>query len=189
MIREAPYRTMGRFSYCRELVSSWHIVTAHMKGSFLTSTLLLALAAAACGGTAPASTAPASAAAASSAAAKPVSSASAQAAAPTSAAAPADWDATVAAAKKEGSVAVFGPDGTDMHDVLTAPFEKQFGIQVDYVGDPGPGIPPRITTERSAGKYQWDIVVAGTSTGLAALIPAKVLDPMDQYLILQIGRA
>ena len=154
----------------------------------------LALLLSACGGAAAPASSPAAAspAASTAAAAKPSTAASAAAAAPASAAAkpagsaaaPADWQTTLDAAKKEGTVSVFGPDGNDMHDVLTAPFEKEYGIKVDYVGDPGPGIPPRISAERSAGKYLWDVIVAGTSTGLGSLIPNKVLSPMDQYLIL-----
>ncbi|HLQ31960.1 MAG TPA: extracellular solute-binding protein [Chloroflexota bacterium] len=158
-----------------------------MKNQWLGSaTVLLALTLMGCGGAAPAS-APATAssaapATASSAAAKPtVSSAAAK---PAGSQAPADWQQTVEAAKKEGTVAVFGPDGTDMRDVLTAPFEKEFGIKVEYIGDPGPGIPPRINAERGAGKFLWDIVVVGTSTGLTALIPSKVLDTMEPALIL-----
>ena len=128
---------------------------------------LLILALAGCGGTAPVS-APAS-----SAAAKPAGSQ-----------APAAWQQAIDAAKKEGTVAVFGPDGNDMRDVLTAGFEKELGIKVEYMGDPGPGIPPRINAERGAGKFLWDVIVAGTSTGLTALVPGKVLDPMEPALIL-----
>jgi len=157
-----------------------------MKKWLSTPTLLLALGLAACaGGAAPASSpaaSPSTAQAGGSAAAKPSTPASA-AAKPATAAAPADWQQTVDAAKKEGTVALFGPDGNDMRDVLTTSFEKEFGIKVDFVGDPGPGIPPRINAERSAGKYLWDVVVAGTSTGLSALIPGKVLDPMEPALI------
>jgi len=139
-----------------------------MKHWLYSSTVLLALALMACGGAAPAA-APA----VSSAAAKPAGSP-----------APEGWQQAVDAGKKEGTVAVFGPDGTDMHDVLTAPFEKEFGIKVDYVGDPGPGVSPRLNAERGAGKYLWDVVVTGTSTGLTALVPGKVLDPMEPALLL-----
>jgi len=159
---------------------------------------LLAAVAAGCGGTsapassaaAPTSSSPAvkpagSAAASGAASAKPASSASASAKPAGSAAAPADWQQTVEAAKKEGTVAVFGPDGNDMRDVLTQPFEREFpGIKVEFVGDPGPGIPPRINAERGAGKFLWDVIVTGTSTGLTALVPAKVLDPLEPALIL-----
>jgi len=131
-----------------------------------------------CGGAAPAASAPA----VSSTAAKPA--ASFAPAKPAGSPAPADWQQTVEAAKKEGTVAVFGPDGNDMRDVLTASFEKEFGIKVEYVGDPGPNLSPRIKAERGAGKFLWDVVVTGTVTGLAALIPSKVLDPMEPALIL-----
>lgn len=165
-----------------------------MKRWAATAIALATLGLASCGGAAPASSPPAapprtatpigaSAPASGSAAAKP-SVATSATAKPAGSAAPAEWQQTLDAAKKEGTVSVFGPDGNDMHDVLTAPFEKEFGIKVDYVGDPGPGIPPRINQERSAGKFLWDIIVAGTSTGLGSLIPGKILDPMDPALIL-----
>ena len=141
------------------------------------SAVLLTLALIGCGGTAPAAAPAAS-------SAKPAGSAASNAAAPATQGPP-EWQQTVEAAKKEGTVAVFGPDGTDMHDVLTAPFEKAFpGIKVEYVGDPGPGVSPRMNAERGAGKYLWDVVVTGTSTGLTALVPSKVLDPMEPALIL-----
>lgn len=152
--------------------------------------LLLTIAAAACGGAAaPASSLASSAASAKPAAsaqsaASPVASAKPAGSASAAAAAPADWDSVVAAAKKEGTVAVFGPDGTDMQTVLTTEFEKQFGIHVDFVGDPGPGISPRVNAERGAAKYLWDVVVTGTTTALTALIPNKDLDPMDAALLL-----
>ena len=130
------------------------------------SAALLILALVGCGGTAPASAPPAS-----SPAAKPAGSQG-----------PAAWQQAVDAAKKEGTVAVFGPDGNDMRDVLTAGFEKEFGIKIEYMGDPGPGIPPRINAERGAGKFLWDVIVTGTSTGLTALVPGKVLDPMEPAL-------
>ncbi|HEX6510678.1 MAG TPA: extracellular solute-binding protein [Chloroflexota bacterium] len=125
--------------------------------------LLLTFAASACGGAAPA---PASAPAGSQPSVTP------------------EWQQAVDAAKNEGTVAVFGPDGADMHDVLTDPFEKQFGIHVDFVGDPGPGLWPRMSAERGAGKYLWDVVVTGTTTALTALIPGKALDPTDSAFIL-----
>jgi iron(III) transport system substrate-binding protein len=95
-----------------------------------------------------------------------------------------EWDQIVAAAKLEGTVAVAGPDGDAMHDVLTQPFEKQYGMKVEYFGDAGPGIPPKVAAERGANQYLWDIFVGGTTTALAALLPAQALDPIDPALIL-----
>jgi len=95
-----------------------------------------------------------------------------------------EWDNVLAAAKKEGSVAVIGPIGGDRSDVLREPFEKKYGIKVEYWGDRGAGIGPRLTAERNAGKFLWDVVVTGTTTGLVVLLPGKMLDPMEPALLL-----
>jgi len=96
----------------------------------------------------------------------------------------AEWDQVLAAAKKEGKVSVIGPVGPDRRDVLTQPFQKKYGITVEYHADRGSGIGPRVAAERRAGKYLWDIVITGTTTGLTALIPLGAVDPMDDALIL-----
>ncbi len=96
----------------------------------------------------------------------------------------AEWDQVLAAAKKEGKVSVIGPVGPDRRDILTEPFQKKYGITVEYMADRGSGIGPKIAAERGANKYNWDIVVTGTTTALTALIPLGALDPMDQALIL-----
>lgn len=96
----------------------------------------------------------------------------------------AEWDQVLAAAKKEGKVSVIGPVGPDRRDILTEPFQKKYGITVEYLADRGSGIGPKITAERGAQRYNWDIVVTGTTTALTALIPLGALDPMDQALIL-----
>lgn len=95
-----------------------------------------------------------------------------------------DWDQVVAAAKQEGSVAVFGPDGVGMQQVLTTKFQDEYGITVNYVGDPGPGIPPRVLNERQAHQYLWDVYVGGTTTALTSLLPNGALEPADSSLIL-----
>ena len=96
----------------------------------------------------------------------------------------AEWDQVLAAAKKEGTVTVIGPVGADRRDILTEPFQKKYGIAVEYLGDRGSGIGPKISAERGANRYLWDIVVTGTTTALTALIPQGALDPMEQALIL-----
>jgi iron(III) transport system substrate-binding protein len=95
-----------------------------------------------------------------------------------------EWDRVLQAAKKEGKVAMIGPVGADRRDALTIPFEKKYGITVEYHADSGAGILPRLSAERKADRYLWDVVVAGTTTGLENLIPARVLDPLEPNLIL-----
>ncbi len=93
-----------------------------------------------------------------------------------------EWERTVKAAKKEGRVAMFGPTGTDRRDALVLPFQKKFGIKVDYLGGRASGIPPRISAERGARRYLWDFVVAGAQEVL--LHPMKILEPLEPAFIL-----
>jgi iron(III) transport system substrate-binding protein len=95
-----------------------------------------------------------------------------------------EWEKVLAAAKKEGKVAVIGPVGADRRDVLVEPFQKKYGISVEYFADRGSGIGPRLTAERGAGQYLWDVVVTGTTTGLLVLLPGAMLDPLEPTLVL-----
>src|SRR5262245_9769280 len=95
-----------------------------------------------------------------------------------------EWDRVLQSAKKEGKVALIGPVGADRRDALTIPFEKKYGIAVEYHADSGAGILPQLSAERKADRYLWDVVVTGTTTGLETLLPARVLDPLEANLIL-----
>jgi iron(III) transport system substrate-binding protein len=93
-----------------------------------------------------------------------------------------EWDRVLAEAKREGTVAIIGPTGDDRRAALTEGFERQYGITVDYQADAGAGIPPRLTAERGADQYRWDIFIGGTTTGLESLIPMGVFDPLEPAL-------
>lgn len=95
------------------------------------------------------------------------------------------WDQTVAAARSEGAVAVIGPPSASHRTVLMQ-FEKAFpGIRVEYSGMRTPEYVPRLTRERSAGQYRWDIVVTGFGpTTYNEQIPAGWYDPVKAALIL-----
>src|SRR5574341_1638974 len=95
-----------------------------------------------------------------------------------------EGEKSLAAGKKEGKVAVIGPVGADRRDVLVEPFQKKYGITVEYFADRGAGIGPRLSTERGAGQYLWDVAVTGTTTGLLLLLPGGMLDPMEPALVL-----
>ena len=96
----------------------------------------------------------------------------------------AQWDRIVNAARQEGKVAVMGPTGNHRRDILTLPFEKKYGIAVEYRGERGSGAPPLIGAQQRAGHYMWDIFIGGTTTGLLALIPMGAVQSMDSFLIL-----
>lgn len=97
---------------------------------------------------------------------------------------PAEWERVLAAARQEGTVAMIGPTGADRRASLVENFVKQYGIPVEYLGDAGAGVAPRVSNERQAGQFLWDVTVVGTTTGIASLIPMGALDPLDSALLL-----
>jgi len=96
----------------------------------------------------------------------------------------AEWERVLQAAKQEGVVSVLGTTGVEVRDALTLPFQKAYGIRVDYFGGSGSEQAARVSAERRAGQHLWDIFVGGTTTGLTSLIPIKALEPLDSALIL-----
>ncbi len=95
-----------------------------------------------------------------------------------------EWDTVVAAGKREGKVTLIGPPGDAVTSVLTDEFQKQYGINVEYTALPGNQIPAKVATERGAGQFNWDVLIAGTAGTLESLIPNGYLDPIDSALIL-----
>lgn len=91
----------------------------------------------------------------------------------------ADWDATVAAAKGEGSVVVIGPPVKAHRDAIMT-FEKAYpGIKVEFTGMAPGQYTARLTSERAADKFLWDILITGvSSTVYSKMIPAGWLDPI-----------
>jgi iron(III) transport system substrate-binding protein len=95
-----------------------------------------------------------------------------------------NWEQIVAAAKREGKVAILGPVGTDVRDAFTQGFQKKYPeIQVDYFGTQGPQVAPRLFAELNAGRYLTDLVVSGTTTALESLVPANAIIPIQPFLV------
>ncbi|HLB28560.1 MAG TPA: extracellular solute-binding protein [Dehalococcoidia bacterium] len=94
-----------------------------------------------------------------------------------------EWEKVLAAAKQEGKVAVAGPTGATSREALTTPFEKKYGITVEFLGVAGPELPPRVEAERAAGQYLWDIWVGG-ATDMLEFKDKGYLDPIEPTLIL-----
>lgn len=93
-----------------------------------------------------------------------------------------DWEKTVAAAKKEGQVILYGSDD---YGVIFAQLQKRYSeIKVVHVPGRGGASAQRILSERRAGKYLADLYVSGASTAYNVLYRAKVLDPIPPILLL-----
>ncbi|HET8562488.1 MAG TPA: extracellular solute-binding protein [Candidatus Binatia bacterium] len=96
----------------------------------------------------------------------------------------ADWESTLAAAKKEGKVSVMTDVTATLRDALTLEFQKKYGISVDLFGSSGREVAPRVAAERKAGQFLWDIYIHGSTTALEAMIPMGAFDPLEPALIL-----
>jgi len=96
----------------------------------------------------------------------------------------ADWNKTVAAAKKEAKVVIIGPVGSDVRDAYTIGFQKKYPeIEVDFSGMRGAEVAPKLLAELKAKQYLTDIAVAGTTTVLLSLVPANAVVPLQPYLM------
>jgi iron(III) transport system substrate-binding protein len=95
-----------------------------------------------------------------------------------------EWEQTVAAAKKEGKVVVTGPPDAQMRTALPAAFKARYGITLEYLGGRSNEVAARLRSERGAGVYTVDVMIAGAQTMANILYPEKMLDPLRPALVL-----
>jgi iron(III) transport system substrate-binding protein len=94
------------------------------------------------------------------------------------------WEQTVAAAKKEGMVAVIGPQGSETRDALTLAFQKKYPeIRVDLQSMAGGQIGPKLLAALAAGRNSTDVLITGTTTALETLVPGKAVAPIKPVLV------
>jgi iron(III) transport system substrate-binding protein len=94
-----------------------------------------------------------------------------------------EWEKTVAAAKKEGQLAVYGSD--TFEGFLQGTFQKKYPeIKISFVGGRAPVVGPKLITERRAGKFLADVILTGPGTPYRILHKNKALDPIGPALIL-----
>jgi hypothetical protein len=95
----------------------------------------------------------------------------------------AEWEKTIAAAKREGQVTIYGQSGDEK--IYVEAFQKAFpGVRVAYTSGRLSELVSRIMTERRAGKYLPDLAIGGTTVPLETLKPAGVLEPVRPLLLL-----
>ncbi len=93
------------------------------------------------------------------------------------------WEQILAAAQKEGRVSVIGPQGSEVRDALTLPFQKKYPeIKVDFQGMSPAAMSPKLLPELAAGRNSTDVVIAGTTTMLESLLPANALVSLKPLL-------
>jgi len=96
-----------------------------------------------------------------------------------------EWDKTVEAAKKEGSLSLYLFQGEGELAGLAQQFQKKYP-EINVVVTPGRGntFAPKIMAERRAGKYLVDGYIAGATTAYEVLYRAKILNSVRDALIL-----
>src|SRR5688572_25647157 len=77
----------------------------------------------------------------------------------------ADWDAVVAAAKKEGQLTVYNGTNFRIFRELAGEFQKEYGINVDVLDARASEVRERLRTEQAAGRYIADTTVEGRTSG------------------------
>jgi iron(III) transport system substrate-binding protein len=148
--------------------------------------LALCLVAVACGGSSPPRAGSAASGGPATGAGQPAGAGGASGAQPAASSgdAGASWDAVVAAAKQEGKVVVYGPEGADMRAALTRGFQQRYpDIQIEFSGMAGAQVAPKLLGEREAGLNIVDIVIVGPTTIMETLMPAGALVPLQPYLV------
>jgi iron(III) transport system substrate-binding protein len=94
------------------------------------------------------------------------------------------WDDTLAAAKKEGSVAVVGSPDPVMRNEIIPKFTARYGIPVEFLAGSSGQIAGRVRTERSSGIYSVDVYLSGASTSMLVLYKDKLIDPLKPLMLL-----
>ena len=93
-----------------------------------------------------------------------------------------DWEETLAAAKKEGRLVLYGSAD---YEQLFGEFQKRYPeIKVTGVFGRGADVAKRILAERRAEKFLADVYVNGQGTGYNILYKGKTVDPLAPVLML-----
>ena len=96
----------------------------------------------------------------------------------------AEWEKTVAAARKEGTVVISASSSELLRQVL-ATFEQDHpGIKLDYHSMNGRDFRARAEKERDVGQYLWDLRVGGTDASTYQWKSRGILDPVRALLAL-----
>jgi iron(III) transport system substrate-binding protein len=94
------------------------------------------------------------------------------------------WDETLAAAKKEGKLVIFGSPDPVLRNEIIPKFKAKFGIDIEaIVGDAAP-ILERARLERASGMSSIDVMMPGAGAALYQLEPEKILAPIKPLLLL-----
>jgi ABC-type glycerol-3-phosphate transport system substrate-binding protein len=95
----------------------------------------------------------------------------------------AEWERTIEAANKEGSLVMFSQPNQAAREFIAKEWAKVFPkIDLSISAIPEAQFQARFRTERAAGKYLWDVAVAGSNTGYFFAHEGTVVPVLDLIL-------
>src|SRR6185437_1378638 len=104
------------------------------------------------------------------------------------AAAKAEWDRTVAAAEKEGSVVINSQPNLVWRDFILREFAKAYPkIQLNFSMIPSGQFVARVRVERQAGKYLWDLGAAGAAAGFALYKDGAIAPLLPELILTEVN--
>ena len=96
-----------------------------------------------------------------------------------------EWEATLAAAEREGQIDIAGPPGDSFRKAIVDGFTKAYPkIKAELFGGSGGNKVARILRERQAGVFGWDLYISGPTSALAGFKPVGAFEPLKPALIL-----
>lgn len=99
------------------------------------------------------------------------------------AAAPPGWNELVERAGQEGKVVVSGPANATTRTELPAAFKRRFGVELEYLAVNTGELMTRLQSERAAGQYTLDAMLAGAQSLYLVGYPERMFDPLPPALI------
>lgn len=94
------------------------------------------------------------------------------------------WDATLAAAKQEGTLTMYGEINPELRDAFIKGFENKYGIKIEFVIGKSAELSARWEREHAAGVNQVDVFLMGGGSSILAMKPKGAFAPLEPYFIL-----
>lgn len=96
----------------------------------------------------------------------------------------AQWEQTLALAKKEGNLIIFSFYGAELSRPVSQAMKEKFGINVEWMTLRGGEMAEKVLRERKAGLFLADITLHGTGTGLNIIKPAGITESLETQLLI-----
>ncbi|MGH7771874.1 MAG: ABC transporter substrate-binding protein [Candidatus Binatia bacterium] len=96
----------------------------------------------------------------------------------------AEWDKTLAAAKKEGKVVVSIPASAELRKTTEEVFTKRFGIPIELFPARASDVVRRMVDEYRAGIRYFDVHIGGTSSIVTGLLAEGIVEPFEPWMAL-----